>query len=122
MKVEIEISDLEEMYCGYDNAVTGKDLKQYLVEQVIDDLSDKLYYNYIHQEHYGYMKTQIGEIIKEKKDEIVAMIIERVANEIIKKKAIVDEMPKKSDLKNISKEWEDYFVELIDKAIAKRFK
>jgi hypothetical protein len=31
-------------------------------------------------------------------------------------------MPKKSEIANISKEWEEYFVGLIDKAIAKRFK
>ena len=31
-------------------------------------------------------------------------------------------MQKKSEVVNISKEWENYFVELIDKAIAKRFK
>jgi hypothetical protein len=31
-------------------------------------------------------------------------------------------MPKKSEIANISKEWQDYFIELIDKAIAKRFK
>ena len=38
------------------------------------------------------------------------------------KKTIVDEMPKKSEVAHINKEWESYFIELIDKAIAKRFK
>ena len=38
------------------------------------------------------------------------------------KKAIVNEVPKKSEITNINKEWENYYVELIDKAIAKRFK
>ena len=64
----------------------------------------------------------VKEIIKANSNDIIDRVVDRVADEIIKKKAIVNEMPKKSEVANINKEWEKYFMELIDKAIAKRFK
>ena len=65
---------------------------------------------------------EVKEIVKNHSEEIVNAIISKVADEVIRKKAIVSEMPKKSEIIGINKEWEDYFVELIDKAIARRFK
>lgn len=60
--------------------------------------------------------------MKNNSNHIINSVIDKVAENIIRKKAIVDEMPKKSEIKNINIEWENYFMELIDKAIAKRFK
>ena len=123
MKVEIEISDLEEIYysCG-EEGVSPKDFKEAIVEVAIEKFIDKMYDDYVNDKVYSTIKDDAKEIVKNHSKEIIDEVINRVSNEIIKKKAIVDEIPKKSEIANINKEWENYFVELIDKAIVKRFK
>ena len=123
MKVEIEIPDLEEIYysCGEED-ITPKDFKKAIVEVAIEKFIDKMYDNYVNDKVYSAIKDDAKEIVKTHSKEIIDEVVARVSNEILKKKAIVNEMPKKSEITNINKEWENYFVELIDKAIAKRFK
>ena len=124
MKVEIEIPDLEEIYCSYyeDEDISVKDFKKIIVDVAINKFIDKMYDDYMNNKVYSAIKDDAKEIVKSHSKEIIDEVINRVSNEIIKKKAITDEMPKKSEITNINKEWENYFVELIDKAIAKRFK
>ena len=123
MKVEIEIPDLEEIYysCGEED-ITPKDFKKAIVEVAIEKFIDKMYDNYVNDKVYSTIKDDAKEIVKTHSKEIIDEVVARVSNEILKKKAIVNEVPKKSEITNINKEWENYFVELIDKAIAKRFK
>ena len=124
MKIEIEIPDLEEIYCSYyeDNEITGKDLKKIIADIAIDKFIDKMYNDYMGDRVYEAIKSDAKEIVKTHSKDIVDRVVNKVSDEILKKKSIVNEMPKKSEVANISKEWENYFVELIDKAIAKRFK
>ena len=124
MKIEIEIPDLEQIYYSdYDGEeLTGKDLKERLADIAIERFIDKLYDNYMNDKVYDSIKNNVREVVKSRSDEIVSKVVYGVTNEILKKKSIVNEMPKKSEIANISKEWQDYFIELIDKAIAKRFK
>ena len=124
MKVEIEIPDLEDIYCSYyeEEDITVKDFKKIIVEVAIQKIIDKMYDDYMNDRVYSIIKDDAKEMVKSHSKEIIDEVINRVSNEIIKKKAIADEMPKKSEITNINKEWENYFVELIDKAIAKRFK
>lgn len=124
MKIEIEIPDLEQIYYrNYDGEeLTGKDLKERLADIAIERFIDKLYDNYMNDKVYDSIKNNVREVVKSRSDEIVSKVVYGVTNEILKKKSIVNEMPKKSEIANISKEWQDYFIELIDKAIAKRFK
>lgn len=124
MKIEIEIPDLEQIYYSdYDGEeLTGKDLKERLADIAIERFIDKLYDNYMNDKVYDSVKNNVREVVKTRSDEIVSKVVYGVTNEILKKKSIVNEMPKKSEIANISKEWQDYFIELIDKAIAKRFK
>lgn len=124
MKIEIEIPDLEEIYCSdYEyEEITGKDLKRIIADIAISKFIDKMYDNYMNDKVYETIRNDAKEIIKAHSNEIVDRVVDKVSDEIIKKKAIVNEMPKKSEVANINKEWENYFVELIDKAIAKRFK
>lgn len=126
MKVEIEIPDLEEIYyaCGYeeDTSVTGQDIKQAIADIAIKKIVEQMYEDYVNDRWYESVYREAKDIVKEHSTEIVNKIIERVSNEIMRKKAIVNEMPKRNEVTNISKEWEEYFIELIDKAIAKRFK
>ena len=124
MKIEIEIPDLEEIYCScYDNeGVTGKELKKIISDIAIEKFIDKIYDDYMNDKLFESLKDNVREIVKARSNDIVDKVVNKVSDEIMKKKSIVNEMPKKSEVANISKEWEDYFVELADKAIAKRFK
>ena len=124
MKVEIEIPDLEEIYCSYydDETLTGQDLKKIIADIAIDKFIDKMYDEYMQDKVYESIRTDAKEIVKIHSNDIVEQVINRVSEEILRKKSIINEMPKKSEVANISKEWENYFIELIDKAIAKRFK
>ena len=124
MKIEIEIPDLEEIYCSYyeDDQITGRDLKKIIVDIAIEKFIDKMYDDYMIDRVYTTIKDDAKEIVKAHSNDIVDKVVDKVSNEILRKKSIVNEMPKKSEIANISKEWQDYFIELIDKAIAKRFK
>lgn len=124
MKIEIEIPDLEEIYCscyeGYE--VTGKSLKRLLADVAIEKFINKMYDDYMNDSVYDTVRNDAKEIVKSHSNEIVDKVVNKVSDEILRKKSIVNEMPKKSEIASISKEWENYFIELIDKAIAKRFK
>lgn len=124
MKIEIEIPDLEEIYCSYyeDDEMTGKDLKKIIADIAIEKFIDKMYDDYMNDKVYDTVRNDAKEVVKTHSKDIVDKVVDKVSDEIMKKKSIVNEMPKKSEIANISKEWQDYFIELIDKAIAKRFK
>jgi hypothetical protein len=123
MKIEIEIPDLEEIYCSYeDEQITGKDLKKIIADIAIEKFINKMYDDYMNDRVYDSMRSDVKEVVKARTNEIVDKVVNKVADEIMKKKSIVNEMPKKSEIANISKEWEDYFITLVDKSIAKRFK
>lgn len=126
MKIEIEIPDLEEIYYDCyeyeDKEITGKDLKRIIVDAAINHFVGELYNNYMNGRVYDSIREDAKEIVKVHSKEIVDRVVDKVSEEILRKKSIVNEMPKKSEIANISKEWEKYFIELIDKAIAKRFK
>ena len=124
MKIEIEISDLEEIYGSYygDDTLTGRDFKRIIADIAIEKFIYQMYDNYVNDKTYYAIRDDVKEIVKTHSNDIVDKVVNKVSDEIMKKKSIVNEMPKKSEIANISKEWEDYFIGLIDKAIAKRFK
>lgn len=127
MKIEIEIPDIEEIYSSYGDwddpcSLNGKDLKKILIDKAITQFVYNMYDDETRDIATNVIRIRINEIVKDNSKEIVNKVIDKVSQEILRKKAIVSEMPKKSEVANISKEWEDYFVELIDKAIAKRFR
>lgn len=124
MQIVIEIPDLEEIYYGSyeDDEITGKDLKEIIVDIAIQKFVEEIYDSYMNDNTYYSIRDDVKEIVNNNSKEIVDKVVDKISDEIMRKKAIVNEMPKKSEVVNISKEWENYFVELIDKAIAKRFK
>ena len=125
MKIEIEIPDLEEVcYSSYyeGESITIKDFKEKLVDIAIEKLVDRMYDDYTADRAYISIQAKADELIKTYSKDIINNVTDRVTDKILAKKKIVDEMPKKSEFTKIDKEWENYFVQLIDKAIAKRFK
>lgn len=124
MKIEIEIPDFEEIYYSYyeDEAITGRDLKKIIADIAIEKFVNKMYDDYMNDKVYESIRNDAKEVVKAHSNDIVNKVVDKVSDEIITKRAIINEMPKKSEVVNINKEWEKYFTELIDKAIAKRFK
>ena len=98
--------------------ISGKDFKKRIVSIAIEKFIDKMYDDYMNDRVYSTIKDDAKEIVKSHSKEIIDSVIDRVTNEVIKKRIIANEMPKKSEITNINKEWEEYFVRLIDKAIA----
>lgn len=70
---------------------------------------------------YSAVQKQINELVKSKQNEICEMIVERVAEKIAKKKAIVAITPKASEIAAADNDNVAYFEQMIDRAIAKRF-
>ena len=127
MKIEIEIPDLEEIYLpnySYDGdcETNGEDIEKALAEIAIQKIAQNIYNNYIDDKGSFSIRDSVYSIMKTNSKEIVDRVIEKVSEEVLKRKAIKNEMPKKSELAEINRDWEKYFTELIDKAIAKRFR
>lgn len=119
MKIEIEIPDLEELYCH--EGITGKDLKEIIAEKAIEKFIEGLYNDYVNDKVYVTIVQDARALIKEHSGEIIDKVVENVTPEILKKKAIIEQMPKKSEIAAVNKEWENYFLDLINKAIVKKF-
>ena len=64
------------------------------------------------------IKNNTQEII----DKVISLVTDRVAASIVRKKEILEITPKASELAATDKANEKYFMDLIDRAIAKRFK
>lgn len=124
MKIEIEVPDLEAIYMSnYDGEeLNGQDLKKIIADIAIEKFIDNLYDDYMNDQVYTTIVCHAKELVKTHSQDIIDAVIKNVTQDILKKRSIVNEMPKKSEIANISKEWQNYFMELIDKAIAKRFK
>lgn len=116
MKFYVEISDED-----FENIWSEDGFKDIIIEKASDELVRRIFSN-LHLDC-----RQIGQqIIKENKEKIIAQIIvdieAKLTETIARKKELVEITPKASELSAISKENEKYFIDLIDKAIAKRFK
>ena len=70
---------------------------------------------------YSEVSKQINDLIKSKQNEICELVVERVAEKVAKKKAIVAITPKASEIAAADKDNVVYFEQMIDRAIAKRF-
>lgn len=116
MKFEFEIFDEE-----FTDLWGSQDFKNVVIAHAVDELVQEIF-NDLHFD----TRSIIQQIIKENKAKITAQVIAdveaKVADSIARKKEIVEITPKASELSTINKENEKYFMELIDKAIAKRFK
>ena len=116
MKFYVEISDED-----FENIWSEDGFKDIIIEKASDELVRRIFSN-LHLDC-----RQIGQqIIKENKEKIIAQIIvdieAKLTETIARKKELVEITPKASELSAISKKKKKYFIDLIDKAIVKRFK
>ena len=100
----------------------GDDFKHAVTNGAIDAVANQIYNEAVDPDKcYSYVIHKIDEIVKSKQNELCEMIVERVADKIAKKKAIVALTPKASEIAAVDKDNIAYFEEMIDKAIARKF-
>lgn len=61
-------------------------------------------------------------IIQDHRDEIIEAIVDRVASVILKNKQIKSMIPSAAELAQADREVQKYFEQMVDKAIARKFK
>ena len=114
--IELDIED----FCEYGD---GRSFKDVILSEAVRQIVLGMYGDEMNPERFGsQMKSNIDGIIKEKQSEIIESVIANIEQKIMKKKRIREEMPKAADFASLNKENEEYFLALIDKAIAKKFK
>lgn len=111
---DIEDYEFEEEY--------GVNFNETVKNGAINAVAEWIYNESIDPDRFrSEVKKQIDDIIKSRQDEICEKVIERVADKIAKKKAIVELTPKASEIAAVDKDNIAYFEEMIDKAIARKF-
>jgi len=125
MKIEFDLSDLKDIYCDTSEhlyeTVSVNNIKKAVMEAAVDNFTHKLHLEFCDRDSYLTIENEVKAIVRENKEKIIDRAIERIAESVLKRKEIVNQMPKKSELNSINKEWESYFIELIDKAIKRKF-
>lgn len=100
----------------------GVNFREAVKDGVVRELASEVYNEASNAERwYSEVKKQIDELVKTNQKEICDMVVERVAEKIAKKKAIVALTPKVSELAAVDMNNITYFEQMIDKAIVKRF-
>lgn len=100
----------------------GPGFQEVIVNGVIREVAQEIYNDGTDIDlWYSDINKQIKELFKSKQDELCEMIVERVAEKVAKKKAIVAITPKASEIAAADKDNVAYFEQMIDRAIAKRF-
>ena len=104
----------------YFNDEYGPEFKELIQEHAIQSIVDRINgasFAYYHNE----VSKLIDQIVKQRKDEIIELAVNRVADRIAKNKALAEFTPKASELAALDKDNVSYFEKMIDKAIARRF-
>ena len=116
MKFSFDIPDEE-----FEDFYGAFDFKNLVIKEAASQIIDRVYNDLDYD-----TREIVRDVIKKHKQEIVDKVIalteNKLSDSISRKKAIVEITPKASELSAIDKENEKYFMSLIDKAIAKRFK
>ena len=122
MKFEFEINNEDLFEDDWNEEEVPVDFKELLRKNVVESVSNKMIDSELHDDWKNGINDEIKKILKENRDEIINRVVNQVATLIATKKELVAITPKASELTRIDKENEQYFIGLIDKAIAKRFK
>ena len=112
MRLYFDIDD--SWYEGYDSYDFKQDVKNGIIKSIVNRL--------LTEGKYSLTEEEARQIVKENKAEIIDKVVQKVSDTIIKKQEIKSLAPSFSDLKNADAQVVKYFEEMVDKAIAKRFK
>lgn len=111
MRLYFDIDD--NWYEGYDSYDFKQDVRNGITESIINRLLTEGKYS---------LTEEARQIVKENKAEIIDKVVQNVSAAILKKQEIKSLAPSLSELKNADAQVVKYFEEMVDKAIAKRFK
>lgn len=101
----------------------GIDFQNAILNGVCDTIAEQVWNTEANPDRWhSAVHEKINEILKSKQTEIIEAVVERVAEKIARKKAIIELTPKASEIAAVDKDNVAYFEEMIDKAIAKRFR
>ena len=112
MRLYFDIDD--NWYEGYDSYDFKQDVRNGIVKSIIKNL--------LTEGKYSLTEEEARQIVKENKAEIIDKVVQNVSAVILKKQEIKSLAPSFSELKNADTQVVKYFEEMVDKAIAKRFK
>lgn len=112
MRLYFDIDD--NWYEGYESY----DFKQDVRNGIIKSIANRL----LTEGKYSLTEEEARQIVKENKAEIIDKVVQNVSATILKKQEIKSLTPSLSELKNADAQVVKYFEEMVDKAIAKRFK
>ena len=112
MRLYFDIDD--NWYEGYDSYDFKQDVRNGIVKSITKNL--------LTEGKYSLTEEEARQIVKENKTEIIDKVVQKVSDAIIKKQEIKSLTPSFSELKNADAQVVKYFEEMVDKAIAKRFK
>lgn len=112
MRLYFDIDD--NWYEGYDSYDFRQDVRDGIVESITNNL--------LTEGKYSLTEEEARQIVKENKAEIIGNVVQNVTAAILKKQEIKSLAPSLSELKNADAQVVKYFEEMVDKAIAKRFK
>ena len=101
-------------YEGYDSYDFKQDVRDGIVKSITKNL--------LTEGKYSLTEEEARQIVKENKAEIIDKVVQNVSAAILKKQEIKSLAPSFSELKNADAQVVKYFEEMVDKAIAKRFK
>ena len=112
MRLYFDIDD--SWYEGYDSYDFKQDVRNSITKSIVNRL--------LTEGKYGLTEEEARQIVKENKAEIIDKVVKNVSDVILKKQEIKSLAPSFSELKNADAQVVKYFEEMVDKAIAKRFK
>ena len=112
MRLYFDIDD--NWYEGYDSYDFKQDVRNSIVKSITKNL--------LTESKYSLTEEEARQIVKENKAEIIDKVVQKVSDVILKKQEIKSLAPSFSELKNADAQVVKYFEEMVDKAIAKRFK
>lgn len=112
MRLYFDIDD--NWYEGYDSYDFKQDVRNGIVKSITKNL--------LTEGKYSLTEEETRQIVKENKAEIIDKVVQKVSDVILKKQEIKSLAPSFSELKNADAQVVKYFEEMVDKAIAKRFK
>lgn len=114
MKFEVNI-DLNEVFC-VDQWLSEDNLKDAIKESIIEKIAD----DYLHSMDYTLVNDVKNYILKKDTSNIVNKVVEKIVENVERKKAIKEHTPKLRELEQLDKDNRNYVEEIVEKAVNKK--
>lgn len=116
MKFQFEIEEFDEM-------IDDEDFKLEIIEEAKSRMLEYVFNGrYMDGQINVDVSSYVKNLLKERSEEIIDKAVSLIVERAEKKREIKDLIPSSKEISAANKENEKYFMELIDKAIARKFK